>query len=312
MKVLVTGGAGFIGSHIVDECLRAGHEVVVVDNLTTGREENLNPAAKFYNMSVTNPQISALIADEQIEGIIHEAAQIKVVDSIKDPLHDADVNIMGSVNLLQAAREHGVKKFIFAASAASYGTPDYLPVDEEHPLRPMSFYGLSKKAVEEYVRLFHERYNLSYMMFRYANIYGPRQGAFGEGGVVSIFMERMIKGEPVNIEGDGGATRDYLYVGDVARANVLALESPVVGTFNLSTQTEVSVNELFETMKKLTGYQHDAVTVAARVGDIYRSSLKNESILTALPWRPETSLEEGLRLTIEWGQTEYGTTRANG
>jgi UDP-glucose 4-epimerase len=311
MKVLVTGGAGFIGSHIVDECLRAGHEVVVVDNLTTGRNDNLNPAATFYNMSVTDPAIRQLIADEKMEGIIHQAAQIKVVDSINDPLFDANVNVLGTVNLLQAARDHGVKKFIFAASAASYGTPDYLPVDEEHPLRPVSFYGLSKKAAEEYIRLFHERFGLSYIMFRYANIYGPRQGAFGEGGVVSIFMERMIKGEPVNIEGDGGATRDYLYVGDVARANVAALESPAVGTFNLSTQTEISVNELFATMKQLTGYSHDAVTVAARVGDIYRSSLKNERVLTALPWRPETSLEEGLRLTIEWGQSVYGA-KSNG
>lgn len=306
MKVLVTGGAGFIGSHIVDECIRTGHEVVILDNITSGTTNNLNPAATFYKMSVTDKQVDQLIADEKIEGIIHQAAQVGVPSSIKDPMHDADVNILGTINLLQAAKQHGVKRFLFAASAASYGMPDYLPVDEEHPLRPMSFYGLSKKTTEEYLRIFHDLHNVSYLAFRYANIYGPRQGAIGEGGVVSIFLERMLRGEPVNIEGDGGATRDYLYVGDVARANVLALTSPAVGVYNLSTQTEVSVNELFAMMAKITGYDQPPVHVAARIGDIYRSSLKNERVLSALPWRPATSLEEGLRLTVEWGRTVYG------
>jgi UDP-glucose 4-epimerase len=306
MKVLVTGGAGFAGSHIADALIAAGHEVVIVDNLVTGSRENVPQAAAFYQLDINDPKLVDVIADERIEAICHQAAQVKVPESIKHPEHDANVNIIGTIKLLEAARHLKLKRFLFAGSAAIYGQPDYLPVDEEHPLRPMSFYGLSKKVDEEYIRMYGELFGVNYMILRYANIYGPRQGRYGEGGVVSIFLENMLKDQPVTIDGDGGATRDYIYIGDVAQAVRLALESDVVGTVNVSTETQVSVNELFATMKRLTGYKRDPIYGPARVGDIYHSTLANRRILKLLPWRPTTSLEEGLTKTIEWGRTVYG------
>lgn len=306
MKVLVTGGAGFAGSHIADALLAAGHEVVIVDNLATGSEHNVPQAAAFFNMDINDPQLFDLIKEEGIEAICHQAAQVKVTDSITHPDHDAHVNIIGTIKLLEAARHLKLKRFLFAGSAAIYGQPDYLPVDEEHPQRPMSFYGLSKKVDEEYIRMYGELFGVNYMILRYANIYGPRQGRIGEGGVVSIFMENMIKGLPVTIEGDGGATRDYIYIEDVAKAVVIALESDVVGTVNVSTETQVSVNELFDTMKRVVGYPQDAVRGPARIGDIYLSSLSNRRIGDLLPqWRPQTSLEDGLQKTVAWGRTVY-------
>jgi len=305
MKVLVTGGAGFVGSHIVDECIRQGHDVVIVDNLVSGFESNLNPAAKFYKLDIVDKAVHDVIEQEKIEAIIHQAAQSAVPPSMKDPKYDANVNIIGTMNLLDAARSFGIRKFVFASSAAIYGMPDYVPLDEEHPLRPLSFYGLSKKVDEEYIRMYAQYFDINYTMLRYANIYGPRQGASGEPNVITIFMERMIRGEEVNIEGDGGATRDFIYVGDVATANVIALESDVNATVNLSTATEVSVNELFKIMAEMTGYDKQPVHVAPRVGDIYRSSLKNDKVLGILPWRPEHSLEEGLKKTIAWGKQAY-------
>lgn len=307
MKILVTGGAGFIGSHIVDECVRVGHDVVIVDNLATGSVNNLHEAATFYNLDVADRGVRQLIADEKIEAVIHQAAQSAVPPSIRDPLYDAHVNVMGTVNLLQGMRDSGVKKMVFASSAAMYGMPDYVPVDEEHALRPMSFYGLSKKVDEEYIRLFAEMFGIQYTMFRYANVYGPRQGVVGEGGVIAIFLDRMMRNDAVIIEGDGGATRDYIYVGDIARANVIALQSEQNLTLNLSTQTEVSVNELFSLMAKLTGYEQDPVHGPARVGDIYRSSLSNRKIIEHLPWQVEHTLEQGLVKAIAWRKTLHGT-----
>jgi UDP-glucose 4-epimerase len=309
MKILVTGGAGFAGSHIVDAFVEAGHDVVVVDNLVTGSKDNLNPKAVFYEMDINDPKLFDVIEGEKIEAISHQAAQIKVPLSIKDPMLDAKVNIMGTIHLLEAVRKFGIQKFIFAASAAMYGMPEYLPLDEQHPLKPLSFYGLSKKVDEEYIRMYGELYGVNYTILRYANIYGPRQGRFGEGGVVSIFLEQMIKGEQVTIEGDGGATRDYIYIGDVAEANLIALTSDKNLTVNISTSTEVSVNELYRMMKELTGYAKEAVHGPARVGDIYRSTMSNKLAVAKLGWQPKTSLEEGLKKTIEWGRSVYGGQR---
>jgi UDP-glucose 4-epimerase len=310
MKVLVTGGAGFVGSHIVDECLRAGHEVVIMDNLATGTRNNLNPAAKFLELDIRTPELTEILRAEGIEAIIHQAAQSTVPPSIKDPKYDADVNLVGTINLLQAVRDLGLKKIIFAGSAASFGMPEYVPIDEQHPQRPLSFYGLSKKVIEEYFQLFHEMFGTSYVVLRYANIYGPRQGQSGEGSVISIFTERMLTGKPCIIDGDGGATRDYIYVGDVARANVLALESDINGIFNLGTQTEVSVNEVFAMLSERIGYNQEPVHGPARTADIYRSVLANGKILESLPWRPQTTLAEGLQATIAWGRTFYGADRS--
>ncbi|MBL0386955.1 NAD-dependent epimerase/dehydratase family protein [Tumebacillus sp. ITR2] len=311
MKVLVTGGAGFVGSHIVDECLRKGHDVVVMDNLATGTRNNLNPEAKFLEMDITDPRLINVIREEGIEAIIHQAAQSTVPPSIKDPKFDADVNLSGTINLLQAVRELQLKKIVFAGSAASYGMPEYVPVDEKHPQRPMSFYGLSKKVIEEYFQMFHELFGTQYVVFRYANVYGPRQGQSGEGSVISIFTERMLTGKTCTIDGDGGATRDYIYVGDVARANVEALESDVNGIFNLSTEVEVSVNEVFQLLSEMIGYDQEPVHGPARIGDIYRSVLSNDKILaSSLTWRPQMTLAEGLQATIAWGRSFYGADRS--
>ncbi|HEU4964493.1 MAG TPA: NAD-dependent epimerase/dehydratase family protein [Bacilli bacterium] len=312
MKVLVTGGAGFAGSHIVDQFLAAGHEVVVVDNLVNGSTGNVNPQAKFVNMDINDPQIHDLIAAQGIEAIVHQAAQIKVPVSIQDPAYDAQVNIMGTIHLLEAMRKFGLKKFVFAGSAASYGMPEYLPLDEEHPLNPLSFYGLSKKVDEEYIRLYHDLFQVPYVILRYANIYGPRQGASGEGGVISIFMNQMLSDEQAMIEGDGGATRDYIYIGDVARGVVEATGNDAQGTFNLSTQKQVSVNELFQVMKELSGYAKDAVHGPARVGDIYHSVMSNAKVLDAMEWRPTTSLEDGLAKTIAWGREQLSGSQGKG
>ncbi len=305
MKILVTGGAGFAGSHIVDRLIEAGHEVVVIDNLFTGSKDNLNPQAKFFQMDINDPSLHDLIEAERIEAISHHAAQIKVPLSIKEPRLDAQINIMGTINLLEASRKFGLR-FVFAASAAMYGTPEYLPIDEEHPMKPLSFYGLSKKVDEEYIRMYGEQYGLSYAILRYANIYGPRQGRYGEGGVVSIFLEQMIKGEELMIEGDGGATRDYIYIEDVADANLIALTSDRSMTVNISTATQVSVNELYREMKRLTGYAQEAVYGPARIGDIYHSSMCNQKAAAELEWKPKTSLAEGLAKTIAWGRSVYG------
>ncbi|ARU61404.1 UDP-glucose 4-epimerase [Tumebacillus avium] len=308
MKILVTGGAGFAGSHIVDTFIAAGHDVVVVDNLFTGSKDNLNPQAKFYEMDINDPKLHDMIEAEGIQAISHQAAQIKVPLSIKDPAIDAQINIMGTIHVLEAARKYGLK-IIFAASAAEYGTPQYLPLDEQHPLNPLSFYGLSKKVDEDYIRMYGELYGVNYTILRYANIYGPRQGRFGEGGVISIFLEQMVKGQPVNIEGDGGATRDYIYIGDVAEANLIALTSDKNLTVNISTATKVSVNELYQTMKELTGYPLDATHGPARVGDIYHSTMSNDLAVAELGWKPQTLLRDGLAKTIDWGRTAYGTSQ---
>jgi UDP-glucose 4-epimerase len=224
MKILVTGGAGFIGSHVVDAYLELGHEVVVVDNLSSGSIENLNPKAKFYKMDIRDSDIEDLFKNEKPDIVNHHAAQMDVRKSVEDPIYDADVNIIGSLNLLQNCIRYGVKKFIFASTGgAIYGEQDYFPADEEHPTRPLSPYGVAKLTVEKYLYFYKEVHGLNYVVLRYANIYGPRQNPHGEAGVVAIFTSKMLKGEQPVINGDGFQTRDYTFVGDVVRANVLAL-----------------------------------------------------------------------------------------
>jgi len=298
MKVLVTGGAGFVGSHIVDQCVREGHEVVIIDDLSSGKRSHLNPAAKFVELSITDSRVHALIEAEGIEAIIHQAAQVGVPSSIEHPLHDANINIMGTINLLEAARKHQLR-FVYACSAAPYGTPEYVPVDEQHPLRPLSFYGLSKQTAEAYVLMYAEYFGLHTVSFRYANIYGPRQGS-GEGSVVPVFLNRMLVGDPVYIHGDGNQTRDLIYVQDVARANVMALTTAAQGSYNISTNDEVTINELFRVLKDLTGYAQDAVHTEPRTGDIYRSVLSNEQAIKDMKWQPQTSFHDGLKETIDW------------
>jgi UDP-glucose 4-epimerase len=306
MKILVTGGAGFIGSYVVDAYLELGHEVVVVDNLSSGSIENLNPKAKFYKMDIRDSDIEDLFKNEKPDVVNHHAAQMDVRKSVEDPIYDADVNIIGSLNLLQNCIRYGVKKFIFASTGgAIYGEQDYFPADEEHPTRPLSPYGVAKLTVEKYLYFYKEVHGLNYIALRYANIYGPRQNPHGEAGVVAIFTSKMLKGEQPVINGDGFQTRDYTFVGDVVRANVLALSYEKSDVFNIGTGIETDVNTLFHKLKQLTGANCDEFHGPAKSGEQRRSVISYEKIYKTLGWKPMTSLDEGLRLTVEFFKNKF-------
>jgi UDP-glucose 4-epimerase len=306
MKILVTGGAGFIGSHVVDAYLELGHEVVVVDNLSSGSIENLNPKAKFYKMDIRDSDIEDLFKNEKPDVVNHHAAQMDVRKSVEDPIYDSDVNIIGSLNLLQNCIRYGVKKFIFASTGgAIYGEQDYFPADEEHPTRPLSPYGVAKLTVEKYLYFYKEVHGLNYVVLRYANIYGPRQNPHGEAGVVAIFTSKMLKSEQPVINGDGFQTRDYTFVGDVVRANVLALSYEKSDVFNIGTGIETDVNTLFHKLKQLTGANCDEFHGPAKLGEQRRSVISYEKIYKTLGWKPMTSLDEGLRLTVEFFKNKF-------
>lgn len=300
MKVLVTGGAGFIGSHTVDKLIARGAKVLVVDNLSTGREENLNPAAEFVKLDINAPELSQVFDDFRPAYVIHLAAQVSVARSTDDPVLDSRTNIAGSVNLLEECRRFGVKKVVYASSAAVYGNPDEIVVSETTPVVPVSFYGISKIAPESYLRVFNHLYGLNYTILRYANIYGPRQDALGEGGVVSIFATRILADEPLTIFGDGEQTRDFVYGGDIAEANVKALSGGDRMILNVGTGTRTSINELFAVFQELTGSTLSPQYAAARPGDVRHSCMDNQRITENLNWQPQVSLKEGLAKTLEF------------
>jgi UDP-glucose 4-epimerase len=298
LKVLVTGGAGFIGSNVVDLLLASGHEVVVVDNLATGREGHLNPRAAFYRLDIVQDALARVLAAERPQVVIHHAAQISVPTSMRDPAFDAKVNVVGTLRLLEACVRHGVDKLIYASSAAVYGNPDYLPVDEVHPIRPISAYGVSKYTPELYIRLFSQQHGLRYTILRYANVYGIRQDPQGEGGVVSIFVDCLLSGRRPVIFGDGEQTRDFIYVKDVAAANLAALSGGDGGTFNISRNERTSVNQLLQTMADILGRDVEPEYAPPRDGDIVHSSLDNRRAIAELGWTPQYNLEAGLRETL--------------
>jgi len=300
MEVLVTGGAGFIGSNIVDGLIEEGHEVIVVDNLTSGKKENLNEKAEFYQLDIKDQDLEKVFKENNITHVIHHAAQIDVQHSIKDPLFDAQNNINGTINLLEVAREYEVEKIIYASSAAVYGEPDYLPVDEEHPIKAMSPYGISKHTPEHYIKMYNELYNLKYTIFRYANVYGPRQDPKGEGGVVSIFVDKMLAEERPIIFGNGEQTRDFIHVYDIVKANLLALEAGDNILVNISTESKDSVNDLVNYLNEILPYSLEAINEEARKGDILHSSLANGKAKELLGWAPDYDLREGLKQTVEY------------
>ena len=303
MKILVTGGAGFIGSHVVDAYVTAGHEVAVLDNLSTSREENVNPAAKLHRADVTDlGQVQGIIAAFKPEVVNHHAAQSEVPKSVADPGYDALVNVVGGLNVLKASVDNAVRKVIFSSTGgALYGEPDIVPADEDHPVRPLSPYGTSKLAFEQYLRTFERTFGLHYTTLRYANIYGARQDFFAEEGrVVAIFASRMIEGKPVTIDGDGTQSRDMLHVGDVAIANLAALDRGDGGTFHVSTGVPVTVNDLFRKLSLLTEYRLEPRFGPSRKGDVYRIALDNARAKEQLGWEPRIPLDEGLRLTVEY------------
>jgi UDP-glucose 4-epimerase len=300
MKVLVTGGAGFIASHVVDLYVGQGHEVVVVDNLSTGRRANLNPAATFYEADIHAPGLAAIFEKERPEAVCHHAAQVSVIRSVADPLFDADLNVRGSINVLECARRFAVRKFIYISTGgAVYGEPEYLPVDEKHPINPICPYGASKHTVEHYLYMYKVNYGLNYTVLRYSNVFGPRQSPHGEAGVISIFANQMLTGRPVTINGDGEQLRDYVYVGDCARANLLALSTEIPDPiYNLGTGKGTSVNEIFQLLKNITGYPHDAVHGPAKVGETRNIYLDARKAQQGLGWQPLVDLEEGLRRVV--------------
>lgn len=299
MAVLVTGGCGFIGSHIVDKLLEKNCEVVVLDNLSTGCRNNIKVEdIFFYQMDILDPQIEFIFQNHRIQTIIHQAAQASVSHSILFPFTDGDVNIGGTIRLIELARKYCVEKMVFASSSAVYGTPSFLPITPSHPTNPLSPYGLSKLTAEKYLELAFSLYDLPYTILRYGNVYGPRQNASGEGGVIAIFAKALAEGEAPVIYGDGQQTRDFIYVEDVASANLAAIENGAGEVLNVSTGRELSIKELLGYLQSIKQLPRSAVFEKERAGDIKRSLLCNERTKAVLDWEPQTSLEEGLKKTM--------------
>jgi len=301
MKILVTGGAGFIGSHVAEEFVRAGHEVVILDNLSTGSRNNVPRGARLIEKDIRDPTIGQIFQAEKFDAVVHHAAQINVRASVEGPQFDAEVNIIGTLNLLQGCKKSGVKKFIFASTGgAIYGEQDYFPADESHPARPVSPYGIGKLSVEKYLFFYHLDSGLSYVALRYGNVYGPRQNPHGEAGVVAIFLNRMLDGKQPIINGDGRQTRDYVFVKDIARANLLALAYPECGTFNIGTGIETDVVQVFRLLSAAVKSSAPEVHGPPAAGEQKRSVLNAALARQVLGWEPSLRVEEGMRQTAEW------------
>jgi UDP-glucose 4-epimerase len=298
--VLATGGAGFIGSHLADALLKRGDEVIVIDDLSTGSSQNLNPDAEFHQLDIRSRQAAELVRRRRPDAIVHHAAQMSVSRSVREPAFDADVNLMGSINLLEAARQ-AEARFIFASTGgALYGDADILPTPETYPAWPVSPYGVSKLAFEHYLHCYGVQHGLGYTALRYANVFGPRQNPHGEAGVVAIFCLNLLSAEPPTVNGDGKQTRDFIHVADVVRANLAALDSDQRGHFNVGTGRPCDINTLFEMiegrMEVSIGKRHGP----ARPGDQRTSVLDSSLIAEKLGWRPEMSLEAGVADTVDW------------
>ena len=301
-KILVTGGAGFIGSHVVDLFVAQGYEVVILDDLSTGRASNLNPAARFYQMDIRSPRIREVFEAEKPDFISHHAAQMDVRRSVAQPLLDADINILGSIDLIECAKEFNVKRFVYISTGgAVYGEPEHLPCDEMHSINPICPYGASKHTVEHYLYMYYVNYGLNYTVLRYPNVFGPRQDPHGEAGVVAIFTGKMLVGEPVTINGDGDQTRDFVYVGDCARANYLALTvDHQPGIYNLGWGRPTSINEISSVLVHVTGYTLQVEHGPAKVGETRHIYLDASKIKKDLGWEPTITLEEGLEKTVAY------------
>ncbi len=303
MRILVTGGAGFIGSHIVDAFVAAGHQVAVVDNLNTGKLANLNPAATFYQVDIRDAAGLAQVFEQvQPEVISHQAALADVRGSLREPDAYAEVNIIGSIRLLEAARQHGVHKIVYASTGgAVYGEPQYVPVREDHAINPLDPYGASKHTVEHYLFLYRHNYGLDYASLRYPNVYGPRQDPHGEAGVVAIFTGKMLAGEPCTINGDGTQQRDFVFVGDVARANLLAATNGS-GIYNIGSGVGSDVNAIFDGLKQAAGYTQEALYGPAKLGEVFKIFLDASKARRELGWEATVSVVDGLRRTVEYFQ----------
>jgi UDP-glucose 4-epimerase len=301
MKIVVTGGAGFIASHIVDAYLKQGHEVHVIDDFSTGRKLNLNPNAVLHESNIADAESASIILKIKPDVLNHHAAQMDVRHSVEDPLFDARVNILGFVNLLEACKKAGTARVIFASSGgAIYGDEEPIPADEDHPKKPMSPYGISKMTGELYLAYYYMAFGMGYVALRYANVYGPRQSTKGEAGVVAIFISQLLTDRPPTINGDGKQTRDYVFVGDVVRANVAALETSHVGGLNIGTGRETDVVTLCGMLQERAHSKIEAVHGPAKAGEQMRSCLDIAAAGRVLDWRPEVGLEEGLTQTLSY------------
>lgn len=302
-KVLVTGGGGFIGSHVVDRLLELGYHVAVVDDLRSGRLNNLPAGVHLYDTDIASPALEEVFSAERPDFVCHFAGQISVQRSMQDPLVDAETNVKGSLNLLQNCVKYGVRKVVYTSSGgAIYGDPVYLPCDEAHPVQPLSHYGVSKYAVEKYLYVYRESFGLDYTILRLGNVYGPRQDPLGEAGVVAIFSQAMLDGRPVVIFGTGEQERDFVHVSDVAEASVRALEAGSGGVFNIGTGVGSSVNRIFSLLKDITGYPMDADYGPAKPGEVFKIYLDIAGARQGLGWEPVFSLEDGLKSTVAWFQ----------
>ena len=301
MKILITGAAGFIASQIADAFIEEGHQVVILDDLSTGYEKNINPKAKFVKANICDKSLEKLFETEKFDVVNHHAAQMDVRRSVKDPEFDATTNILGTINLLQNCVKFGVKKFMFASTGgAVYGEQDYFPADEKHNQQPKSPYGISKLAVEKYLYFYHSEHKLNYTILRYANIYGPRQNPFGEAGVVAIFSTKLLKGEQPIINGHGKQTRDYVFVGDVVKANLLGLKDEVSDVYNIGTGIETDVNQLFHFINNITRANKEEKHGPTAAGEQLRSVITSDKLFNKFGWRPSTKLEDGLKVTVEF------------
>ncbi|TFG78261.1 MAG: NAD-dependent epimerase/dehydratase family protein [Thermodesulfobacteriales bacterium] len=301
MKILVTGGAGFIGSWVSRAFLKEGHEVVIIDDLSTGKEENLPSGAKFIKCDIRDfDTVEKIISDFKPEIVDHHAAQIDVRKSVDNPMHDAEINIVGTLHLIESSLRHGVKKFIFASTGgAIYGEPEVIPADEKTDPFPISPYGTSKYAVEKYLGYYNYVHGFEYVALRYANVYGPRQNPHGEAGVIAIFCNRILSGSPCTVFGDGGQTRDYVYVEDVAKANLQSLSAPF-GSYNIGTGIETSVNDLISELKKSSGTDFEVNYGEQRPGEVQSISLEASQAEKILGWKPNVNLAEGIQKTWNW------------
>ncbi|HUE75566.1 MAG TPA: NAD-dependent epimerase/dehydratase family protein [Chloroflexota bacterium] len=305
MKILVTGGAGFIGSHIVDHLMLAGHQVAIVDNFQTGKRDHINPRATLHEMDLRDDSLADLLRSERPQVVCHQAAQASVSVSVREPVYDAEVNIVAAIRLLEAARAAGVRKIIYASSGgACYGEMANPPVNEDTPVNPMSPYAISKHTVEHYLFAYRQLHGVQYTVLRYANVYGPRQDPRGEAGVIAIFINHMLSGDQPVIYGDGSHERDYVNVTDVARANVAALDQADGEILNIGTGIGTTNNELFEQLKSITGYSGERLHGPPRPGDILRSVIDPSRAAERLGWQPRVSLDAGIRETVDYFRNE--------